>query len=176
MGYFDGLVDAMFKKDVRGRDVFYPRGIMGKGFILPDPASTAAVRAKMIGFYKVLIFVVIPLAIVSVKFLHVSPIAILMFIGAGKWFHERRLTAGYAISDERLSWNLAEAVRRSARSQSYFSLWTRALLNLALLAGSAFFVIDGSPGVALMALISGALFGTFFCLILCMIDWKRRRP
>ncbi len=36
MGYFDGLTGASFKKDKRGYTVFYPWGIGGRGYILPE--------------------------------------------------------------------------------------------------------------------------------------------
>ena len=39
MGYFDGLTDGVFKTDSEGKFLFYPWGVPGKGYILPDDSD-----------------------------------------------------------------------------------------------------------------------------------------
>lgn len=51
MGYFDGLVDGLFKKDSQGRSLFYPWGILGYGFIVETEAQHIQIRSHIKKIY-----------------------------------------------------------------------------------------------------------------------------
>src|SRR5512137_2958826 len=53
VGYFDALSGSGFKKDERGRSVFYPWGVFGKGRVLPDAETEKKVRAFVIRYYVI---------------------------------------------------------------------------------------------------------------------------
>ncbi len=53
MGFFDKLAQVQFGEDDDGLDVFFPWGIFGKGYRLPDPSSTKRARRLVAVAYKV---------------------------------------------------------------------------------------------------------------------------
>lgn len=49
MGYFNGLVSGLFKLDKAGRVVFYPWGVLGKGYIITEkPVADGILRFVII--------------------------------------------------------------------------------------------------------------------------------
>lgn len=44
MGYFDGLTDALFKKDEAGTNFFYPWGVLASGYELESEAQKNQIR------------------------------------------------------------------------------------------------------------------------------------
>lgn len=100
MGYFDNVTAASFKEDSRDRTIFFPWGIMGKGYILRDKGQEQELRR-------------------FIKFHHMISIAFLAFLGSLPewWFlclaftsasiivwmiKIRRSVNGLPTSDERL--------------------------------------------------------------------------
>jgi hypothetical protein len=53
MGYFDGLTDAVFKIDREGKLLFYPWGVLGRGYVLPNDSKKQQVRKFLSLWYKV---------------------------------------------------------------------------------------------------------------------------
>lgn len=51
MSYFDGLVNAAFKKTEDGKVAYYPWGVMGKGLVIPDEAHERQLRKFIKAFY-----------------------------------------------------------------------------------------------------------------------------
>ena len=68
MGYFDGLTDGIFKTDSEGRFLFYPWGVLGKGYVLPDDSKKQEVRQFVSLWYKVSLpaIIVVGMLIVSI--------------------------------------------------------------------------------------------------------------
>lgn len=52
MEHFGGLTKAQFKTDERGRDLFYPWGVFGKGFVLDSPRKKEEIR-QFIKFHTI---------------------------------------------------------------------------------------------------------------------------
>jgi hypothetical protein len=61
MGYFDGMVGALFKRDDNGNKVFYPWGVLGKGRLLPDEAAEKKVFRFVKLYYQISLALVIGL-------------------------------------------------------------------------------------------------------------------
>ena len=51
MSYFDGLVNAAFKKTEDGKVAYYPWGVMGKGLVIPDEVHERQLRKFIKAFY-----------------------------------------------------------------------------------------------------------------------------
>ncbi len=68
MGYFRRLSDALFKIDRHGNTIFYPWGIIGKGYMLPDRQTEDKIRRFVIWY-------------------HFTGLAIILIVGAflGHW-------------------------------------------------------------------------------------------
>lgn len=119
MGYFDGLASGVIKKDQQGRGVYYPWGILGKGYVLPDEARETAIKKTLILFYQML-FGLIFLHLFVFKNMLLISLAGLVMIG---WFlfKSRQLTADCAISTEKLT--MKEAYTNSAQKHNVYVLW-----------------------------------------------------
>jgi hypothetical protein len=117
MGYFGELAGVNFKKDVEGRDLFFPFGIWGKGRILPDSETAARLRSSGALVIELTMFAAMAcfawtfiaisgfqLPIVYVAYPWAALIAGSLMASIGLWFHNFKVTRGMAISDERLTY------------------------------------------------------------------------
>lgn len=102
MGYFKRLSDSSFKTDSHGNTIFYPWGIIGKGYVLPDKKTEDKIRKFVIWYHFTGLIVILVtgaflgLWIVSLLFL---PIAVLVWCVQSK-----RFIMGLPQSDEKLSY------------------------------------------------------------------------
>jgi len=55
MGYFKHLADSSFKTDDKGNILFYPWGILGRGYVLPDKKAEEKIR-RFIRWYYIIGF------------------------------------------------------------------------------------------------------------------------
>ena len=114
MGYFDGLVSGAFKKDAAGHTVFYPWGILGKGYVVPSVVEEERLRSFLKTMYMILLPGIIIIQVVFgawVNFVIVIPVYIAWYV---MWV--RRTTAGMQVSVEKLA--MGEAYKNSARSHN----------------------------------------------------------
>ena len=136
MGYFDGLADVLFKTAPDGRKIFYPYGILGKGYILPDDAS----YQKCKRFIKTWHLFWIPFLLIIqllptfwTLFLISVPIYFLLYD-----FLARKLVKGGVVSELKLTY--IESFTKKAKAQNIFFL----LLSFI---GTLYFVVDGIKGI-----------------------------
>jgi hypothetical protein len=118
MGYFDGLTDASFKMDDKGNTIYYPWGIFGKGYILPDDRKTVfrlSIKRHIISF--------LTLAILSAIFLKGSLVIfyVLPFYIVGYVLWMKKKIKGLPISPDKLTF--ADTTTNSARSLNLVTLW-----------------------------------------------------
>ncbi len=118
MGYFDGLTDVLFKKDEKGNTIFYPWGILGKGYVIPDD--------KKDGFrliIKRLLLISVPLAITFSMFMSLPRffliIVPLYFFICAIWLKVN--TRGLAKSSEKL--NLVDTTKNSPNTYNQAIFW-----------------------------------------------------
>jgi hypothetical protein len=52
MRVLDTLTDELFKSDGEGRTIFYPLGVRGKGYVIPNSDKTRELR-RFVKFYYV---------------------------------------------------------------------------------------------------------------------------
>ena len=101
MGYFRSLTDSSFKIDHSGNTVFYPWGILGKGYLLPDKKTEEKIRTFIIWYYVVgltFLFVGIFLSLLIVAAIILIPIAAVIWCLATMHY-----IRGLKQSEERLS-------------------------------------------------------------------------
>lgn len=135
MRYFDGLVDGNFKKDSSGRNVFYPWGIMGSGYILETEQQYLEVRNI---FKRWTMIALVGSFLVTLGFLFLDTslsfdltiIALLVVLAlALNVYFANKYTQGLKRSTEKLTY--LESLTNSARSYHLATLILFAVCSLA---------------------------------------------
>lgn len=173
---FDGLyVDQLFQKDERGRTVFYPHGLMGRGYRLPADRE-ARVRRSMRRLLLVALVLGISFGLLVLRIMHTPgevPPAIWL-VGGGAFVlllglvaHlQARLALGLEpVSGPRPS--VGEWLRAGRRVRALWTHWACIGLGLFGLlmagAGFAFGIADGDPW--------GFASGGFMLLVGAALTW-----
>jgi hypothetical protein len=168
MGYFDGLTASSFKKDDKGNTIFYPWGILGKGYILPeDRKDTIRLVIK-----RHMIFIV-PFAIVFSIFLKIWILIIALpfyFFGYAIWI--RQLTRGLEVTSEKLT--LSDTTANSARAHNMATLWLLEICSL-LFVLAGLFIFATSPQKWITGLSSITFFGISALVFWFMIKKKKEQ-
>jgi hypothetical protein len=165
MGYFDGLTEAAFNMDPQGRDLFYPWGVRGKGYVLPDARSKQRVRSFLKLYYMISLSSIMAVTVTlgSVYAFALVPVLMLWYV-----LTVRPLLHGLEVTQERRS--VAESHARSAKAHNLGTLWT-------MLVGSVLFVPVGvwitSEGQWLIGLSSVFFFGRCGIVLASMIKSRR---
>jgi Na+-translocating ferredoxin:NAD+ oxidoreductase RnfD subunit len=164
MGYFDGLAASSFKKDDKGNTLFFPWGILGKGYLLPEDRKDDIRRSL-----KRHMMLVVPLAIACSMFTWIGLLVALPLYYVSYAFWVNRLIKGLPTSTEKLTF--ADSTTGAAQAHNTITLW---LLEI----GSLLFVLAGiyvlivKPEKWIIGLSSILFFG--FCALVCwrMIEAK----
>src|SRR5258705_4261642 len=133
MGYFDALVDGVFKKNDLGNIVFYPWDVLGSGFVVPTEQDRARIHAFCVRSHMVSITTVIGLQFFVPLWVIVATMPC-YFV----WWHYsvRRITANLPITKERLG--LGEYYRQSARAHSLAMLVLGEFFAIVFVVGGVF--------------------------------------
>lgn len=134
MGYFEGITANYFKTDEEGRTVFYPYGILGRGFIVPEERKTDVRR--IVTTYTL---TSLPIAIAATALLKwwlvlsaVLPVYLLAFS-----LHLTKLTSTFEKSSHKLTVPAVfESAFSSINSCNLLTLW---LIEI----GSVLFLLTG---------------------------------
>lgn len=146
MGYFDGIVDASFKSTKEENLLFYPFGVLGKGYVLPDITKKQEIRNKLKVFYKVTFSVVIPLnpIILLLAITHRITwwLAILFYLGlsGGLTLYGFYITKNWVKellpTSEKLT--LAESYSNSGKSHNIIFLWVMEVFSILIILSAIF--------------------------------------
>ena len=152
MGYFDGLTDACFKKSDTGTTLFFPWGVIGKGYALKSQSEVDRFRGFIKKYYMVILPTVIGIQI-TVGFV---PNLVLLPVTLC-WFHFtiKRMLAGMPVTNEKLT--LSEAHAGSAKSHNLATLILLEICSLGFVAAG--FWIFSRRGMDLAAFASVGFFG-----------------
>jgi hypothetical protein len=131
MDYFDGLTDAKFKTDAQRRLLFYPWGILSKGYVLPDESKKQQIR-RFVRLYYIVFWPVIIGTMIFIGWIFSFAVMFLLFLWY--YFETSRFLKGLPIAGEKLS--LSESYTSSAKSHNMATLWI-------LLIFSVLFVLSG---------------------------------
>jgi len=135
MRYFDGLVDGSFKKDPSGRNLFYPWGILGSGYILESEQHYLEIRSifkrwtivALVGSFLVALGILFLDTTLSFD-LTVVALLVVLALALNVYF-VNKYTQGLKRSTEKLT--CLESLTNSARS---YHLVTLILLEISSLA------------------------------------------
>jgi hypothetical protein len=169
MGYFDGLASGIFKKNKDNQSVYYPWGMMGKGYILPNAERESAVKNMVILFYQ-LFFAVFVIFFIIFKNLLIFGIGT---IGLIVWFlyQSKQLTKDCPVSDEKLT--LKEGYTNSAKAHNLWVLYALLAVSVIFtLIGLALLIGGKSIGAGLFL---GILFGACSAAFIYMIRVKKQQ-
>ncbi|HUK99433.1 MAG TPA: hypothetical protein VLX29_01115 [Nitrospirota bacterium] len=128
MGYFDGLADVSFKTDEQGKTIFYPWGIFGKGYIIPEDK-----KDRFRFTIKRYLQMCVPLTFVFSIFLN---LLLFFFIILPLYFviWVKTSTRGLATSSDKFT--LAAATNKFARKYNWATFWFLEIISfLFILAG-----------------------------------------
>ncbi|MCB1682095.1 MAG: hypothetical protein H6858_09520 [Rhodospirillales bacterium] len=160
MGYFDGLVSGIFKKDVAGNSVFYPWGIMGRGYVIRSAAEEERLRRSVKRMYIIMLPVVVGVQISFGPWPNVA-IVLLFMVGFTLWTW--RVTEGMERSTEKLG--VGEAYRNSAKSHNLPTLIILEIISLLFVVAGAWMVLDGHD------IVIGVLCALFFAFCAAAIGY-----
>ncbi len=134
MNYFESIADSYFKKTNEGKNVFYPWGVLGKGYIIPTEQKTIELRKSFKkGGIISLLFVYFTLYLGKAFGLPVAAGFLILY------------TFVYYIYIQTITRHMEKTTESLTLTESYFSM-SRSLswLNLILLTtGCLMFVVAG---------------------------------
>jgi hypothetical protein len=171
MGYFDALTNGSFKTAKDGRRLFFPWGVMGRGYLIPTEQDYERLRRK-VKIYLVLSMFLILLVGFAFKFMVSISIVLLslIIIPYVLWAHAQ--CRGLVPVEEK--YMISESVASQAREHGTLSLWILEIFSVAFVAGGIFiFVAD--PKQWPVAILSVAFFGLGAFVFARMIILRRRQ-
>ena len=169
MGYFDGLASGIIKKDKDNNPVYYPWGILGKGYVLPSAERETAIKSMVILFYQ-LFFGVFFVHLFLLKNALIFALLVLVLV---IWFlvKSKQLTKDCPKSGEKLT--LKEGYTNSAKAHNKTVLWI--LLVVAIIAALGGIALLISSKQFILGLIITLLFGASSAAIYYMIQVKNKQ-
>jgi hypothetical protein len=169
MGYFDFLTSGYFKTAHDGRKLFFPWGVLGRGYAIASEQDYLRLQ-QQIKIYMVVSLVLV-ISSASLEGDLVGLVVATLLIGFyAVW--SRYLLRRLQRSDERLS--LQEAMTSQAHQFGPVVLWLLEIVALAFVAGGILvFIVD--PPNRLIALVSTVFFGLCAAKFAHMLVLRRRR-
>ncbi len=179
MGYFDGLADAVFKKNAAGQTVYYPWGIFGKGYVIESEEQKERIRSFMKKNYYVILPVSIVLGLLLQRLIRSGsylPFLGILVVSGGAYiayfhFQTKKLLSEAPLSTEKLS--LWESYRNSASSHNLATLIVLEIFSIGFVI-AGFFLLTVTYNVLLPALCIG-IFGLCSIAIGYMILSKLKK-
>ena len=169
MGYFDGLASGIIKKDKDNNPVYYPWGVLGKGYVLPSAERETEIKNMVILFYQLFFGVFF----VHLFLLKNALIFALLVLALVIWFlvKSKQLTKDCPKSGEKLT--LKEGYTNSAKAHNKTVLWI--LLVVAVIATLGGIALLFTSKLFISGLIMTLLFGTSSAAIYYMIQVKNKQ-
>ncbi len=165
MGYFDGLAEASFKKDSLGRNLFFPYGALGSGFILESEEHKNKIRK----FFKIIYIILLPtIIVIQIAVGFWLNLALIPFFHIWFYFTMKKITRNLTSSNEKLK--IAESFKNSARSQSLAILIALEISSLVFFAAGILILVKNID--LIMGLLITAFYGLCAVVIGRMIIYK----
>lgn len=138
MGYFEALAASSFTADSEGRRIFFPWGVLGKGYVIPTEDEYERLRATLVRTYQVLFPATVLLAVLFRSWMPWVLFALpsLFVLGYPIWV--RRATSGWNQSAQRLS--LRQSIANQAQHHSRPFLWFLFIGGLVFVAGGLWLI------------------------------------
>jgi len=169
MGYFDALTSSYFKAGADGRQVFFPWGVLGRGYALPSAEACNTLRGKLKIYTIVALTAIIGTSAVRMYLVSAGITAVLVGFYV-VWV--RFLLRGLAPVEETLS--LPESYTSQALAHSAVTLWALEISSLVFVIGGALLLAFDRQNWA-AALGAMVFFGLCAVAIGFMIVQRKRR-
>ena len=153
MGYFDALTSGYFNIAPDGRKLFFPWGVLGRGYTIDSEQDYERLRRQVKAYTIVSLVLIVGVTALQayVGAVVIGALLIAFYLG---WM--RYLLRGLQASDERLS--LQDSMTSQARAHSVTGLWLLQIGALAFVA-LGIFILVVDPGNWLVAFGSIVFFG-----------------
>jgi hypothetical protein len=169
MGYFDALTSGAFKTANDGRRLFFPWGVLGRGYIIPSEQDYERLR-RQIKTYMIVTLVLIIGASALQTYLAAGVITALLIVFYLVW--ARFLLRGLQPSYERLS--MEESMTTQAVTHNAAFLWVMVIVALLFVAAGVLMLVfdpDNWP----IALASTIFFALCAAVMARMLVLRSRR-
>jgi hypothetical protein len=133
MGYFEALAASSFITDSEGRRVFFPWGVLGRGYVVPTDHEYERLRATLVRTYQLLIPATILLIVLLPRWMPWPPFGLLLPFAIRYPIWVRRVTSAWSPSAERIS--IRQSLTNGAQHQSGIFLWFMLTCSLGFVAG-----------------------------------------
>ena len=169
MGYFDALTSSYFKTEPDGRRLFFPWGVLGRGYVLASERDYERLRGQLKAYTIVtLILTIGAAALHSYVGAIIVGVALIAFYLVWAQF----LLRGLPQSDERLS--LEESMTSQGLAHNAAMLWLLEILSLVFVA-AGLFILSADPDNWLMGLFTIVFFGLCALALARMLLLRSRR-
>jgi hypothetical protein len=169
MGYFDALTSSAFKTTADGGRLFFPYGIIGRGYVLPSEHAYQRLQRQAKAFMIVALASIIG-ASVGRTYLVSGLIVVVLTAFYVIW--SQLAVRGLAASDERLS--LRESVTTQAVTHNATMLWAMQIVSSLFVVVGVVLVVTGSENL-LVGLAAIAFFGLCAVVLAWMLVVRRRK-
>lgn len=112
---YDGITEALFKKDAAGKTVYYPWGTRRTGVIIPSEDEVEFIKKKANKFYKWLPYIVL-IPVFSIAVFGISLINIIIFFS---------LIIIYFLTFEIIIRKLIKKYQKSDERYTFYQIWSR---------------------------------------------------
>ena len=150
MGYFDGIVDGSFKTTDDGVLLYYPFGVLGKGYVIPTNEKKQEIRKRLKWLYAVSLILIIASAsslapsvlILSIPWWIVGIIYVLVVLGLSlvSYFIAKGFTKGLTSVGKKLT--VVESYQNSAKSHNAFTLIVLEIASLLFVVAGIWMMFD----------------------------------
>ncbi len=172
MRFFDSFASPLFSEDAEGRQVYFPSGAWGAGYLPKDAAAADKLRTKVRYSFIVFFVVVLPVVIQFIPLDNPGDVPFLMgvSIGIGLIFNIvlRFYALGLQRSDARITFG--EARQRHLKTLGRGWLIAMIILSLPLIGLGAAILAIGEPEAAWLGWTLIAMFGA--CLVTFIVSLR----
>jgi hypothetical protein len=168
VGFLDAPVAGLFKTTEDGRRLFFPGGVLGRGYAVDSAERFERLRRRATGYHALVLLLI--LATIA-WFGHRGAAALLPVAIVSDVLWQRFQCLGLEPTREKLSFR--EVVTAQAHAQDVVVLWLLALWSLVAV-GLGVFVLVRDPGKWLVAVAAIVFFG-FGAGVFGMMLASRRR-
>jgi hypothetical protein len=169
MGYFDALTSGAFKTNPDGRRLFFPYGVIGRGYVLPSEEHYQRLYRQTKAFMIAALVLIIGASVLKAY----VPAVVITALLVGFYVLWTQLTVrGLAPSDDRLS--LQESMTAQAVTHNVAMLWAMEIFSLLFVAIGVIMLVTSSENW-LIGLASVAFFGLCAAAFARMLVLRKRQ-
>jgi hypothetical protein len=167
MGFFEVLTSSCFKSALDGRKLFFPWGVIGKGYVVTSEAAFLRLKRQYVWYMVVGLGLILGVGLLSDFWVFgIAAILIVFYIGWMLYLLPRLQS-----SHETLS--LSESMTTKARVFNVWILWLLTVFSLVFV-GLGIFILLIDPGSWLVSVSTIGLFGLCAGYYIRLLVLRRR--